>query len=334
MNYKGPTLSENTFCSETLGCPVDVLGFSGMETGTHKIIKAREASRRCPGSTELVAITSGNYGAALKRVAEEQQRRVHLVMGDGRPDLKEKLRGPYSTVLEIENLMGQLPGGRRTAIVQRRRGLITDLSRRELEEAMASLTGKNEREFTNVTSHVDILRNSAEKKDLRDNPIYEVMWYANVGSYRAVFVPAGGGELLHDVAANFLYSDTWIFGVCPKGHPLITGTTFESDNFVESYADKLVCPTHQMGGLLQTASSARSSVGIRPIEYLSATEQNFRHAHRLAQQAGLDCEPSGAAACVSLIKTFRERHRLSFGPEDRVLIVNTGNGERYIRENL
>lgn len=326
MNYKGVEIIENTTISDVLGRKTDVLDFSKTETRTHKIIKAREAFKRCPGTTELVAITSGNYGAALKIVAEETCRKVWLIMGKSKATQAERFKGEFSDVEFIENLRGRFPE-RHTLCMLLDTGIITDLSNRVLEDAFAALKGRDANEFTNVTSHVDIRSNqgrcgNGEHSSLIDYPIYDLLGVIR-DRYSAVFVPTGGGELLHDVAVRFMFEPTLVFGVSPMGHPSITGTSFKPENFITSFADKLVCPTHQMGGALRTLRE----ISRGGIQYLDATEDEFKRAYKLAQDAKLNCEPSGAAACVILLNSFRKKHGIQLPKNQKVLIVNTGNGK-------
>jgi len=155
------------------------------------------------------------------------------------------------------------------------------------------------------------------------SPIYNVPELLGK-DYDYIFVPTGGGEILCDIAMCFTSLRTKIFGICPIASTWVTSRGHDFDpNMPESYADKLTAPTTiQMREYLQEVFLNDN------IRILGTQEDEFKRAHGLANDMGLDCEPSGAAGCVALLEDFRDKHDIKLTPNARVLIVNTGNGEK------
>ncbi len=312
---------EHKGLSKLLGCQVSVLDFSACPTGTHKIIKAYQALstpwareyRRRP----FAAISSGNYARALKYAAEDLNKRGFLVVSREKEELAEQLRGPYTEVIFIEDIIHR-PG----VLAIHERETYDNLLNYGLEAGVYTLTGKKVRNVTNLTEIWDV-QNRGPNLEGGEYLIHDLQLQLDkMFTKRFNFVPCGSGELLCSLAlqgyGNF-------YGVTPEGHPLVTKKRFAMPE-PESFADKLVTPVAPMEFLVEKIR--RDFNYAVNLSLTPATEDELKRAFELSQEFGLCAEPSGAAGLVVGVDSYRERKKLKFNKDDSVLIVNTGDGEQ------
>ncbi len=320
-----------------MGCRVDVLDFSSTVTGTHKIIKAQAALERCThANTSYIAITSGNYGLALKSVAEKLRRKVHIVIGRTREGIKTILEGDFTDVHFIEDLQEYNPSGpydHPSISPQNTHTTSPNLSvsstTDHLVESFRAKYGRAANGLTNITTHRDIEHHDKWHSELKNHPIYRVTDVWRGEPYNNVFIPTGSGELLCDLVAQKMGRQPNIYGICPQGHPFIRGmdhTEFD-DNVPASRMDKLVTPT----AITIEDHFDLDKYWYKNVHFLEASEGDSEIADRVAENADLNSESSGAAACTIAVPSFREKHGLEFKPSDLILVVNTGNGEQYLQ---
>ncbi len=305
--------------SEEFGCQVDLLDFSVLPTGTHKILKAQrvfqvaeeaEAVQRAKIS-ELIAISSGNYARALAHMANQERRKVILVIAGEINASMSELEGDHVELVKMEDIKDFSP--------------TSDLSE-NLGLAYAYMKCEN-REYHLPPADVTNLR-AIENLPHAVRSVDSYMTYELSGDYddyTRMFCPVGSGELFFDLACNSssrVYAEVQPHGIVPLSHPALTNRTFDTD-VQPSYADKLVTPnfpiTYHFG--MSEDLLARDKPTI-----IGATEDEFRQAHALSISLGLDLEPSGAAGMVGAVQSFRERHSINIGRDEKILLVSTGKG--------
>lgn len=315
----GVKLDKNAALSEVLNCSVDLLDFSGTRSGTHKMLKAQKVFEMTKDvNAELIAISSGNYARALKIIAEETDRRVHFAISrDAEVFSNGALVGPNTDVVAIEDLID----AKRNFL---RKGPfpfsdeVRDLTGDQLGLAYSLYKGEGFIPPINVTNIEDLYDLSRHVQP----ELYDLG--TNCPSYNYIFSPFGSGELLFDLSRNsFKYSIRFI-GFAPAGHPAITRKDFES-NQTPSMADKLVTPVFSLG--YDPFDDNRRSLD--RIEIIPVPEEKIEQAHQFALSIGLNGEPSSTISLAIADSKFRIQNKIDFGPRDRVLIINTGNGESF-----
>jgi hypothetical protein len=318
----GFTLGPNDALSERVGCRVDVLDFSTTATGTHKIIKAHAALARCPAD-EYIAITSGNFGFALKTAAEIQRKKVHLVIGRARERLKPLLEGEFTEIHYIEDLQRCNPFGPYDHLMPSLScSPSPNLSAGHLVASFKAMYRDVVTNLKDITTCKDI---KPGKFAHHDRLIYDVLNVWQGEMYDAVFVPTGSGELLSDLVQQKMGRDPCFYGICPKGHPFTRGANYTEFNpdVPPSRMDKLVTPVIS---LREDDLRYDDYHWPRIARFLEASERDSERADAVAREAGLRCEPSGAAACAFALPSFRRHHGIRISPNDAILVVNTGDG--------
>lgn len=299
--------------SDELGCRVDVLDCSTLSTGTHKIIKAERALLAVQNDPRpAILISSGNYARAVKYLAEIQRRKVIIVMvGDA--DKRREFDSEMVETVDINELIAIYGEEQKHSGMSK-----NDLLSPGLQFAYNAYKGKKlpKNSVVNITNFEDI---EEEEEFKVHKPLYGGL---NSSVYSKVFCPNGSGELLNSlIEGGERY--TRFYGISPVNHPAITGREFTVDSSAPSLADKLTTPTFPIE--YSHISWLRDR---RDILYSAITEEEIAEAHNIALRHGFNAEPSASVSLSVLLEGFRERHRINFESEERILVVLTGNGRK------
>ncbi|MBT3297891.1 pyridoxal-phosphate dependent enzyme [archaeon] len=145
------------------------------------------------------------------------------------------------------------------------------------------------------------------KNLLKDNPDY-------------VLCPAGSGKLWMSIVKTVekLSLETKVIGITPQGkNGFYFNYNEDCNNWdLKSVADKLTAPY----------TALRDEILIKaPRHYiLEVNEKQFRKAHKVARNSGLNCEMSASAGFVIYDKEFQKL--IDIKPDSKVKIVSTGIG--------
>jgi len=312
-----------------MGVKTSILDFSGLDSGTHKIKKARLVMSIVKGDRPLIAMSSGNYALALSIAAQESRITTYLVISNTLVN-KNILKNNYTELIYLESLeLNDVPCYRNSIS----NSLIPDLLGDNLSKACFSHTNCY---AENVTNGADLAKSSAAisnyemkafyykpksregvnaakkiSKFLMNNPLYSNI---NLNEYDLIISPTGSGELLYDLARQAPHA--FVIGLCPERHPLVSGVDF---NYFNSIADKLVTPVAPMRPMISSLNN---------LKIIGVSEKDINNAHKLSQIVGLSSEASSSIGLCIADEGFRDRHNININTTS-ALFVNTGIGNYF-----
>lgn len=332
--------------SDHIGCHADVLDCSTLPTGTHKILKARRAIDAVAGKRVPILISSGNYAKAIMHEVERIRIKVIIVMDGNTSDVKG-YNPEFTEMVDKEALIRAFA----EAIKDRSFGSPEDLLGPRLEFAYSAYTTGEVKpgNTINITNLDDI----GFLEERHFHPTYDAL-ISSAWAYDKVFCPVGSGELFYDLYTASPIRKSHFYGVTPIGHPAVS-----HDRFTErtgSLADKLITPCYPIrdfhfnfydllnkgkgerhyeerrgGGLVLKGhfSDPDSMRGEKYYHYTPISEDEIRSANNLATGCGFNAEMSASVGFACMLDSFRERNQIAIDGPERVLIVNTGNGDKF-----
>lgn len=335
--------------SDLLHCTTDVLDCSMLPSGTHKILKARRVMSILDGiDWTPILISSGNYARAITMEAERVRRKVIIVL-DTSVDTYKPLDSEFVEEVEIRDLIAA-----NAELAQRDERIKNpqDLTGSHLGHAYeyfrnpskpvtkykfsTKVTDENRHAPVNVTNsfyldHLDIAVNNGGIDHLLDTYGQLAVFLKD---YDAVFCPVGSGELFYDLFAYSPCHSVDFYGVIPERHPALIKKWFtEVDK--PSLANKLTTPVFPISSEFNPGDFPlsmpyyfmdRAKKMEKCFTFVTISEEEIAEAHKVALTTGFDAESSGSVGFASTLDTFREKHDITFSTCDRLLIVNTGNG--------
>jgi len=207
--------------------------------------------------------------------------------------------------LSVYNLVGSKPRSEYEIAIPQGEILITNEKRVALVKE-AGFQGR-------IDDYTDFIPSNyavAAEEILANNPDY-------------VVCPIGSGKLWWSLVqkSKNLGLATKVIGITPKGK-----NAFYYDSNIrnlDSIADKLTAPYTKLKE--EVIAEAPKHIVVE------VSERELRKAYRKAKKQGVDCEPSGAAAFVSLEGYFQKQ----FGLEnEKVVVVSTGIGISAMVKNV